>query len=459
MKTADLPSFTELAYKYGPFFFALLFLVYLLGKFHKGYREATPGPKLRLFAGLLITTYAIGVGLVVVCVVSFVNRPSLHVFRGTIRGVQSQIEFDSDDAFFRDEFKRVMKGEENALKNVHFVAIQEQSFGPEQVVQVDISKGELRGERQRQHVNIPYCPGSAPAFKMGWDESSQKTLVTCSSAEPRHALLQLVPSAHASEPPAVELTGDRIRPAAAAPAPTAVRPSSLHPEAASLVAVLQGSAQSVGAKILVLDQLNRYEATGVAAIIRARTAIEPVAVTLLDLTRHSDPELSSKARQLLSKFDLVGDLVRQIRSAPPSSPAIRDASLILARLDPPQAQRVLREVGSIDKAKLVMVAPVVLQVARGEAAQPIATGTRQGDRYYVKAMWRPGDEAALKCLAANFNRELYSNRSLAQEEALMRDRKGTRVVFAAGESGKTWAVSIADEIRKCGARAQFVRPY
>jgi hypothetical protein len=83
------------------------------------------------------------------------------------------------------------------------------------------------------------------------------------------------------------------------------------------------------------------------------------------------------------------------------------------------------------------------------------TAASDGDRYYVKATWKPEDPETVSCLTKLFNSELYTKRTLSEEAALMQ-RKSQRFVYW---YSKDWAIDISTEIKKCGGQAEFVKAY
>jgi hypothetical protein len=212
------------------------------------------------------------------------------------------------------------------------------------------------------------------------------------------------------------------------------------------VAVLQDPPWAVGEKISALNVLGRYDLLGIRTLMEASTERGPVAVTLLELSRHSDAELASKARALLARYDIEAEIARRLASD--SGPATATARQIFSAMDPAQAKRVVVKLPAEARDRVAAVVPP----ANG---QPLPTGSREGDRYYIKAQWEPKQRAVVDCLTTFFNHELVSKRTLTQEAALMRGRK-ERLIY--GYSAQ-WARSAATEITKCGGRTSFVVPW
>jgi hypothetical protein len=82
----------------------------------------------------------------------------------------------------------------------------------------------------------------------------------------------------------------------------------------------------------------------------------------------------------------------------------------------------------------------------------VPTGSAQGDRYYVQATWGKGQKDVIDCLTKLFNSSLISNRTLKEEELLMKKRSKRWVYWYS----KDWSLDMYDQINKCGGKASFV---
>jgi hypothetical protein len=218
------------------------------------------------------------------------------------------------------------------------------------------------------------------------------------------------------------------------------------PTSAEAIASLQNPRSTVGGKITALESLLRGSTS--ASVLTTPTTIEAPAVTLIDLTRHSDKELAYLARTALESAH-VNEVVRALlNSDQPSERAAGEA--ILFRMDQAEARQIA---GSLrpDSRNQRLIAEVN-SGARSINLRP--TGSSQGDRYYVQASWPPADTRAASCLSGLFNDELINSRTLDAEKTMMAGR-GTRLVYW---YDKNWAIGIAQKISGCGGKAEFVSP-
>src|SRR6185436_3592832 len=151
-----------------------------------------------------------------------------------------------------------------------------------------------------------------------------------------------------------------------------------------------------------------------------------------------------KARTLLARRNLVADVASGLQSADLRT---RESSrLVLASMDRAQTNAVLNKLPPAERQKLG---------SGGEEEQPVPTGSRQGDRYYVKAEWDPGSARTVDCLTRYFNELLVARRTLETERKVMRGRR-ERLVYG---YSRGQAVSVAHAVRACGAVASYVIPW
>jgi hypothetical protein len=165
----------------------------------------------------------------------------------------------------------------------------------------------------------------------------------------------------------------------------------------------------------------------------------------MDLTRHSDKELSYRAKQVLNRIDIHEYLVQQLQSTNRADRA--NAEKVLFKLDKAEAMKVSSKLGPTRSSELASRLE-----SRGNAPQVLPTASPQGDRYYVKATWDPRNPSVVECLTGLFSRELISNRSLDQERSLMKNRSERLVYWY----DKEWSVEMSRQIKSCGGTATFV---
>jgi hypothetical protein len=201
----------------------------------------------------------------------------------------------------------------------------------------------------------------------------------------------------------------------------------------------------VGAKIDALDRLNGLDAAALKAYSETVTEKEPFALTLIELTRHSDRELSSKAKALADKAGVNQGIAAQLNS--PKADVRNAAQKAVFRMSPERAETILQQTAQTPQNRTL-----ASQVQAGTKQRVLTpVGSAGGDRYYVKAQWDPRNQTVVNCLTGVFNRELISTRSIDDERKLMAGRS-ERIVFWYTQE---WALGIADKIEACGGKATF----
>ena len=217
-----------------------------------------------------------------------------------------------------------------------------------------------------------------------------------------------------------------------------------------LIGVLQDERSDVASKLDAIDRLNARDDDALKKDLQLHMG-EPLALTIFDLTQHSDIELSTKSTVLAKRMDIDGYLVDQLSS---DEKARREsAEKILLRISRVHAQAILRRVDVTKHEDLKTVSQDVASGLKTQILKP--TPSAQGDRYYVKATWNPSDQQGVKCLAQLFNTQLESARTIDQEQELMQG-KNQRFVFW---YSKDWAIQVSQGIRLCGGNSEFVHPY
>ncbi|QDQ25156.1 hypothetical protein FNU76_01605 [Chitinimonas arctica] len=173
---------------------------------------------------------------------------------------------------------------------------------------------------------------------------------------------------------------------------------------------------------------------------------EPLYATLLDLQRHSDKQLATKARQLTARLPIAKDLAKLAKSSD-----ARDMAMLktIAASTSQQDRALFKDPGDFDA--------ILNRGSKGTPASgetpPIPTYTREGDRFFIRASWDNKDEAMVGCVGKAFF-ELWGGTSLAQQVELARTVR-TRMVFYT----KAWAISMHDRLRQCQAKVAYVTGY
>lgn len=215
-----------------------------------------------------------------------------------------------------------------------------------------------------------------------------------------------------------------------------------------LINLLQDGRPDVGAKIDALDQLCGMDQSTLKAYAATVVNGESFALTLIELSRHSDKELASKDSKAGVSSDAEGVLAQQLGST--NAEVRKAAEQAVTRISTDRAERILAQAKPSHSKQLA-----VAKLRTGTTQQILSpVGSEGGDRYYVKADWEPKEQKTVSCLTAMFNKELISKRSLQDEKKLMANRSSRLVYWYT----KDWALMMADKIRTCGARASFPKP-
>ena len=213
------------------------------------------------------------------------------------------------------------------------------------------------------------------------------------------------------------------------------------------IAALQFEETGSEEKIHLIDELEGLDDENLQKCLQAITHKEVIALTILDLSRHTNSELAEKAGALLERFDLAVYVDREIDSEDEE----RQQKIVefLLRIEPDQAEKVLEEVSfETEEAD-----QIVEKLSNGVHRVLVPTNSDNGDRYYVRVSWDPASAGQVSCLTTLFNRELSTQRTLEQEGQKMKELNGNRWVYW---YSKDWALSMAESVDKCGGEAAFV---
>ena len=131
MTNPDIQQLTEGAFKYGPFFFSILFIIFLTRWAYRKYDSAVQHvPPLdqrdkAINRAMFLTTFLFGLFLVVVSIVWWWwFKPGVYFFRGNIRNLQPQEEIASDSYYLKREVRQSLSEEDavGLLRNVNILS-------------------------------------------------------------------------------------------------------------------------------------------------------------------------------------------------------------------------------------------------------------------------------------------------------------------------------------------------
>jgi hypothetical protein len=431
MKPEDLSNLSEVALQYGPFFFSLLFVLVVSRWAYGAFKETNAGKNstpqaLSTVRLVFLCSFFFGLVLVAVSVNWWLrSRPHLFEFRGEIVDLHDyeKLASASENLYFRREIRDSIDG--IPMRNEHFLITQSTAFHKGDVFDIEFSKN----NSPRNEFKIFYDGvDSYPKFRVTWDDSLHTNVL---QPEKQHSAqaIRFGRTVYAAPAQTMVYQGKSTR-------------RQVAQQADSPIAVLQDPSSDVGSKIVALDELNRVPPSVLTE--RSLPGHEPVLATLLDLTRYSDKEVSYKATAVIKRVDLDDYLLGKLNSRDKRDQA--DGEKVLLKLSATDSTRIL---GKLSPAK---ASPLRARISRSAVFQVAPTASPQGDRYYVKARWNPGDERVVSCLTTLFNKELINTRSLDQERALMKGRS-ERLVFG---YDKDWSTDMAEKIRTCGGESSFV---
>lgn len=455
-------EFTKLAMTYGPFFFAVFIFVWASRTFRKRYNQAVRDhPDNQEFVRHAkrqdsIVLY-LGISIVIVCIVWwFFASNELHVIAGKFEDIKDYEQITSESIYLKSEPLKKIADNLPQLRNEYFLAVVDPQAGEDAIFSIRYSKG------PKHEVRLPLdcTEGKSNCFKIIYDPQERKNrLVRCGQKQGQNKFNWFSPQeafAHDTgkytQPPL-----GNIHPPASQGPPTPSpkqRPLMLAKSASpqEITTYLADERSGVGQKIWSLDILLSCR-TCLAECLAAPAKNEPFILTVYDLTKHTDPELSAMAREVFRKINAPQYLVNSLKYGTMSAQTVGE---VLLRMDKPLAlktgQHIVRNTGN------PIIKQLVIKIERGQLSPMnlIPTGTREGDRYYVKAIWDRRNEKTISCLTKLFNSALISQRTSAQERELMNkmmEKRNYRVVYW---YSKSWALQMARSIERCGAQAEFV---
>ena len=361
------------------------------------------------------------------------SPPLLYKFEGRIEKLHITEDIYSEEIYF----KRHPRGTSGLLRDESFMIVNEKPYSKGDQFTIYYRKD---GKDQEDPMVITYDPNHKPHYLVEYEATTNKYRLTpIIAAAPPHALIPS-PSLFGTSAYAADEVQQATRlVSAATPANSPME----------LVLTLQDGASLVGQKIMALDRLGKLTDAQIQEFLRGEGK-EPMIVTLADLARHSDKELATKASRLLyDRTDLNSVIEERLKK---TAEAHDNGLKILYRLDRVKAEKILDHLATtgVEPANLAAVKAELTSGKNNLALVP--TGTKQGDRYYVKAEWDPANGQTVANLSALFNDATTQDRTKPEEARLMQGRH-ERWIYS---YDKDWSFGFARQIEACGAKASFV---
>jgi len=418
-QVSDVPYLAASFKDGGPFFISVLFVVIVSGWAAHLYRvvcerkDPPPTPEERNTYRLYFF-YAVAVGAIAtgVSLWWWVSHESVYTLRGSIRGLTSAEAVWSEDVFFKPRFSR--GGQEGRAEE--FIIVKNQPFkaGEEYVISYQKTGGDT------EDLTFKYS-GTRPDFRVTFKDGRNLLQPVIAAAAPATQTARwdfsILQSAYAGiterRPPqqAMILIGS---------------------DEASLTRALQDDRLYVGTEIKALDVLRRKPFADRQRFAGSTGRRELMIITLLDLTRHEDPEVAYKANEVLKGVN-APDILRSKLTTPTGR---RTYSAALTRVERSMAEQATRSLGVTIALKPI---PRLLR----------ATPAGDGDEFWVTGVAKT--PAAAKCIA---------DRLFAQPDTSMPGKArpasaGNRVTTYS--YSKEWVASAADGIEQCGGTPMFGR--
>lgn len=211
------------------------------------------------------------------------------------------------------------------------------------------------------------------------------------------------------------------------------------------ISKLQDESTLAGDKLPLMQSLADLSKEEAQKCLQVVTEKEMIALTVIELARHSDKALAEKAKAVEANFDIKSYVDASF--ADPAGQIPNDIITLLLRIEPERVGTILSGLSPEKKQaieeKLSRYVPTIL----------IPTGSKEGDRYYVKILWNKEDSEQVDCLAKVLHEELDTKQSVEEQRHLMETR-GQRVVYSVN---KGWAIHMFDRALRCKATPAFVR--
>jgi hypothetical protein len=472
---------THLFYQYGPFALSLIILIIMARWGQSIWEKAntrTPpasGGEKAVYAGVFIVLILFGLVLSAISVYWWWTHRPLYWYESQISELSETDTIEGDRLFVRNKYYQHNAGPQ--FRDVHLLLVQSAPFVDGQKVVLKYSKDHERVMplellvtlNERTEFGIEFRDADK-AWKLVRRGGSPSSLLESREGRSAASLwAALLPAAFAQAPSNVK----SITPSSPSPmlikqsvdvgkyqsvpiAKTATRPTTWTSDLEPAVEALQDPAALVSTKLRALDKVTNASLADRGNLFNLDFAepsrvAEPAFLTIADMTRHTDQEVASKARWILSNSPLpalhFAELLES-KSAARKSQAVKE----FLRLDPQYAELVLKELNrrGVDASMLKQVA------APGDQWQLVVpTGTSAGDKYFVKADWDAKDTAAATCLSGVFPKDPNAAPG-AKSEQLVGAQRVNRYL---ADNDKNKALNLAAAIQKCGGKATFVGFY
>ena len=170
-----IPEFTRLAFQYGPFFFAVLFSVFVTLTARRAYVKAT-GSKVSVHRLVYLTTFYLGIALILGSVIWwFFHQPSHHIYRGSIKNLKDYEKIISPSLYFKPILLTQIDEDTPQFREEHFIILQSKPFIRDQEFSIYYSKSPGVVEE----LALEYISEEMPEFRIEYDRDKKKNQLVC----------------------------------------------------------------------------------------------------------------------------------------------------------------------------------------------------------------------------------------------------------------------------------------
>lgn len=423
----------------GPFFMSILFLVVFSTWAYRRYKAASdrvpplPAADVATHRSWYIGSLLIGCSLTIAATVYWFKHEPIYKVKGKVVGLTSNEEIwgeDDDDAngpYIRAHFHK--SDPTGQTRDAVFVIVRSSP----------VAAGDSFTLWYRKDVDLRAVPlqftydGTSPDLKHDYDPQRGDFLAPANPPAPKKTSwkLDLLHEAYAQTPPA-------MRGAAQA---QLSQPSMSQAE---IIRALQAQPVRLGSEILAINSALALSVAERNALLASNGTSEPLLITVLDLTRHEEKELSYKASLLLKGVDVDGILRAKLTDKNSTVRAMY--APLLLRIDSTQAKQIIKSIAKpsaeVSDAKRRLEPPWTPRLI---TAAPSA----EGDRYWLVAEWPVHQSSAQLCVS----------KVIASSDFVR--RRGNPVLTSSKRLTysytKQWVLSAADEVERCGGDVSFRR--
>ncbi len=431
-------NLSEIAIKFGPFFFSLIFCLIFIPLTHKWYvstsTRSDPAPsklERKTYRFVFFGSFIFFIALISVCVLWWLSiQNDLKVIHGEIQDINDYIEVTSPNVYLQAL-------NNHPYKNISYVFLYDPQKPPKNL------RFQLRKDGSDTYhiidVKFDRCKKN-PDFKYIETDSSKYFKEI---AQYEKNSFNFFPTVYAATIAShVYIAQNNLK---SAFPPQEKKEQLINPY---FVERLQDDRTPVGEKIKVLNYLVHIEDQHILnEYMYYTTAKEPFIITLSDLQNHTDKEIASLSRRLLEKVNaavIISDIINQ------SNAPGEVAGQYLLRLDEGLAREVINQQSPQKQWANEYKENINAIPFEQNKLHPV--GSIAGDRFYVKATWDRDNADTIECLTRLFNRTLSANRSIEEERDIMISRS-YRIIYG---YSKEWALNMAQRIEDCGGSANFV---